>query len=173
MDQKTPVTSIIRIPLLLFQISIFLVLSGCEFLGPPPAPFRYICLSVETGPAAGLHERLGIHLTLKNISSRTIREFRASCRLYDCEGNQAPAFGDHYFLLRQYCSIAPGEEKSFVFCLDAFFPDCSGAPYLADQFHISRIDFSDGRTWTDDFKVYVYRDGLPADTGSAGAGGGI
>jgi hypothetical protein len=155
------------------QISFLLLLillSGCTFLSPPPVPFRYISVSVETGPSAGLHERLGIHLRLKNISSGTIRDFRASCYLYDCEGRQVPAFGDHYFLLRQHCSIAPGEEKTFVFCLDAFFSDYSAAPYLADQFHISRVDFSDGRSWTDNFKIHVYRGGVSADAARRAGG---
>ena len=54
-----------------------------------------------------------------------------------------------------FIKLKSGEKKQMCIPLDDYITVLSQEGYVIDQFYISRIEYSDGRFWKDDFGLYA------------------
>lgn len=130
------------------------LLVACQGIGLP-SPVKIIAAQIVIGNDNTCQKLVGIHYTLTNASSKTISGLSISFLLYDTSGNPVPV-GNNYFKINVSENISAGSEVTACTSLDSSFSYLPQVGLVADQFHIYKVDFTDGSSWTDWLGQYYY-----------------
>ena len=143
-----------RLPLLLVMVFLS-TLSACELL-QGPNPIQIVGAQIIIGPDAVAGSNLvSTHFTVRNASSKDISTLHISFYMYDTSGYPVPG-GNNYFDIAFSAPFAPGVQVTGATNLDSSFSYLPHVDLVANQFHIYKVEFSDGSSWTDWLGEYVY-----------------
>jgi hypothetical protein len=130
-------------------------LCSCELIqGPDPIQLLGAEIVIGTDAAAG-STLVSMHYTLRNSGSKDISTVHISFYMYDTSGNPVPG-GNNYFDITFSSPITAGSQVTGATSLDSAFFYKPAVDLIANQFHIYKIEFSDGSSWTDWLGQYVY-----------------
>lgn len=121
----------------------------------PPSPVKIIAAQIVIGNDNTCQKLVGIHYTLTNTDSNNISGLSATFLLYDTSGNPVP-LGNNYFKINVSEKISAGSEVTACTSLDSSFSYLPQVGLVADQFHIYKVDFTNGSSWTDWVGQYYY-----------------
>lgn len=96
----------------------------------------------------------GVSFTFYNSSSKVISDFSVSFRLYDSEGEN-PFIGSNCVSSTNKEIIGPNSTSEVVVSLDDFITVMPEEPYQIDYFYVTRIHYSDGSSWKDEYGIYA------------------
>lgn len=96
-----------------------------------------------------------MHYTLRNASSKDISAVHISFYMYDTSGNPVLS-GRNYFDVTFAASITAGSQITGATSLDSVSYFKPAADLIANQFHVYKVEFADGDSWTDWLGEYVY-----------------
>jgi hypothetical protein len=98
----------------------------------------------------------GIRFNIANTSQKTISSFVTSCFLYD--GNtRKPLMQNNRVRSGFTGAIIPKDERVFTISLDDRIGAVPDSPFIIDFFTLTRVDYSDGSSWTDPYCIWYTR----------------
>lgn len=127
--------------------------AGCDLLAAKP-PFVYGDAVIRIGEVGGYQERIGLTFSLHNKTDAAINRIQVTFKLYDEQGLAIPEFGQNEINNYLDCEFAAGSDQTFITSLDEFFYFMPSGNYVAEDFHIPYVSFSDGTVWRDSYDLY-------------------
>ena len=135
----------------IFPIVAF-VLSGC--MNIPQIPYVITMPQCHVGSLDENYKISGIHFTMYNNSSKQIKNFSCKCMIFDTEGNN-PFIGSNCIISKFDEVISSNNERQVIINLDPYLNYVPDAPFVVDNFYISKIVYSDGSVWKDTFGTFL------------------
>jgi hypothetical protein len=144
-----------------------LFLWGCAGTLAPEPPFVYEGLSLVFGPSAECHERLGLHVTVRNASAQGIESFRHTFHLFDEEGVPIGTLGAARIEAELPAALPSGEAGTFCTSLDTAFHFVPQGELQVGQYRITQVHLADGTVWRPVLSnvTYPYRATVVRDSG--------
>jgi hypothetical protein len=144
-----------------FRRALLVILAGlvsslclsCDLMAKKP-PFVYGDAAIRIGSIEGYQERIGLTFALHNNTDVEISRIQVKFKLYDIDGMAIPEFGQNEINETIDCEFLPDSDQVFITSLDEFFYYAPSGEYIAEDFQIPYISFSDGSEWRDSFDLF-------------------
>ena len=155
--RRAPALALLLVPALL---------AGCSRPLQRRLPFAYESLALKLGAVPDCHERLGLHVTLRNSSGREIRSFRHTFHLFDEDGNPLGSFGANRVRSELQGDLAPGEAASYCSSLDHLFFFVPQESLQVGQYAVEALTFADGEEWRAGLRLPYYPYAVTSEEGT-------
>jgi len=136
---------------------IIISLSSCEGFIPESPPYIITTPVCELSGNSYDFTYAGISFSFMNKSRKTVDSVTAYFMLFDSRTQSNPFFGSNIFEITKLVLISPEENKRIVLSIDNFIHIAPTEPYLIDFFYISKIHYTDGSIWEDQYGTYSVR----------------
>lgn len=140
---------------------------GCDASLTPEPPFVYEALALVFGESGECHQRLGLHVTVRNASPQSIQRFRHTFHLFDEDGMPIGTIGAARIEAELAAELPTGEVGTFCTSLDTAFHFVPQGDLQVGQYRINQVHLDDGSVWrpvlTD--VTYPYRAAIIHDSG--------
>ena len=140
--------------LLMGAFSLFLSCTSTEAFN---CPYLISNPRVELGEFEDQHNYAGMHFSLYNKSSQTIKSFTLSCMLYDEDGNN-PFVGSNCIVSKCRWDLESGKSIDFVINLDPYISRVPDEAFIVDYIYLREINYADGSSWKDPYGMYCIRE---------------
>lgn len=118
---------------------------------PPYVIGKPVCV---IGEKTDCYLAAGIEFDFYNIDSRDISSFSVSAMVYDRDTGENPFIGSNR-VTADFSGLLSGNSKaSFAVSLDPYMYAVPASPYVIDFFYVTRIEYADGSSWTDENGIY-------------------
>ncbi|MBO4532673.1 MAG: hypothetical protein J5726_03140 [Treponema sp.] len=135
---------------LLWRVLVFAVTFASVFAGCKNVTFELPKFSV-TAPVCRGQE---VVFDFYNSATVEIQKIQIKMNVFD-KKTGGPAFKNIVAVECSFdCSILPSQSQQFYASLAEYLQDTQAVEFLIDNFYISRVSYSDGKEWKDDFGLY-------------------
>ncbi|MFW5728085.1 MAG: hypothetical protein ACOCYG_00355 [Spirochaetota bacterium] len=131
------------------------VLAGCD-AGFHAAPFVYEDLAVVHGAVPGCHEHVGLHVSIRNTSSRAFAAFSHSFYLFAEDGAPLGTLQTRRVRGEVEAALEAGASEGYCTSLDSVFHFLPGESTQVRQYRIDEVRFDDGDRWAPLTATYAY-----------------
>ncbi len=97
----------------------------------------------------------GVYFDFYNKSASDVVYLETRMNVYDGESGKAAFAGQGTIITGSECLVESGLGHNFCISLDPYISRITETGYIIDQFYISRVDYSDGKVWKDEFGLYA------------------